>query len=155
MAHVGTLNKVISREDEADFEREEIFCKETSLAAHLKHQSWYLDFGCSRHMTGKRHMFISLDLKHGGVVGLGGDQKGRIIGSGTIGNDSFPSITNVLLVERLKYNLLSISQLSNNGYDIIFNQDSCKVVSQKDGSVLLSGNRRNNTYKIRLFDLKE
>ena len=48
-----------------------------------------------------------------------------------------PSISNVLLVKGLMHNLLSISQLSDNGYDIIFNNESCKAVSQEDGYVLL------------------
>ena len=52
------------------------------------------------------------------------------------------------------HNLLSISQFSDNGYDVIFNQTSCKAVSQKDGSVLFNGKRKNNIYKIRLSYLK-
>lgn len=46
---------------------------QTSLATQLRHQSWYLHSGCLRHMTGRRHMFQSLKLNHGGVVGFGGD----------------------------------------------------------------------------------
>ena len=52
------------------------------------------------------------------------------------------------------HNLLSISQLSDNGYDIIFNQNSCKVVSQKDGTILFNGKRKNNIYKIKIYELK-
>lgn len=52
------------------------------------------------------------------------------------------------------HNLLLISQLGDNGYDIIFNKKSCKVVSQKDGCVLFNGNGKNNIYKIRLSDLE-
>src|ERR1051325_6236658 len=100
-----------------------------SLTTKMKHQSWYLDSRCSRHMTGRKHMFQSLELKSGGFVGFGGNQKGKIIGSGTIGNDTLPSITNILLVDELMHNLLSVSQLSDNGYNIIFNQKSCKAVS--------------------------
>src|SRR3954465_15422015 len=98
-----------------------------------KHKmSWYLDSGCSRHMTGRRSMFQDLVLKSGGEVKLGGDQKGKISGSGTISIGNSPSMTNVLLVEGLAHNLLSISQLSDNGYDIIFNHKSCKAVNHKD-----------------------
>ena len=118
-----------------------------SLAAKQKHQSWYLDSGCSRHMTGRRHMFQSLELKPGGHIGFGGNRRGKIIGSGTVGNGNLPSINNVLLVDGLMHNLLSISQLSDNGYDIIFNQKSCKAVSQKDGTILFNGKRKNNIYK--------
>ena len=99
-------------------------------------------------------MFQSLELKVGGYIGLGGNQKGKIIGFGTIDNGSLPSITNVLLVDGLMHNLLFISQLSDKGYDIIFNQKSCKVVSQKDGTILFNGKRKNNIYKIKLSELK-
>src|ERR1051325_3225782 len=80
-----------------------------SLIAKLKHQSWYLGSGCSRHMTGRRSVFQNLELKSGGDVKFGGNQKGKIIGSGTIGNGNLPSISKVLLVEGLAHNLLSIS----------------------------------------------
>src|SRR3954468_18222914 len=92
---------------------------------------WYLDSGCSRHMTRIRSTFQDLVFKSGGEVKFGGDQKGKIIGSGTIKSGNSPSISNVLLVEGLTHNLLSISQLSDNGYDIIFNQKFCKAVIQK------------------------
>ncbi|MCI36937.1 zinc knuckle family protein, partial [Trifolium medium] len=51
-------------------------------------QSWYLDSGCSRHMTGEKHMFQTLNLMEGGYVGFGGNQKGKIIGTVTVGNSS-------------------------------------------------------------------
>src|SRR3954462_3346414 len=117
--------------------------------------SWYLDSGCSRNMTGRRFTFQDQLLKPGGEVKFGGDQKGKIIGSGTISFGNSSSITNVLLVEGLTHNLLSISQLSDNGYDIISNQKSCKAVSQKDGSILFTGQRKNNVYKTDLQDLKK
>src|SRR3954463_1987212 len=87
---------------------------------------------------GKKVYIPRPGLKPGGEVKFRGDQKGKIIGSGTISLGNSPSITNVLLVEGLTHNLLSISQLSDNGYDIIFNQKSCKAVSQKDGSILFT-----------------
>ena len=67
-------------------------------------------------------MFQILELKDAGFIGFRGNQKGRIRGSGTIGNGTLPSISDVLYVEGLMHILLSISQLSDNGYDVIFNQ---------------------------------
>src|SRR3954463_12100169 len=104
-------------------------------------------------MTGKRSMFQDLKLKSAGEVKFGGNQKGKIIGFGTICIGNSPSITNVLLVDGLAHKLLSIGQLSDNAYDIIFNQKSCKAISQKDGSILFTGKRKNNIYKIDLQDL--
>src|SRR3954466_13740948 len=75
--------------------------------------SWYLDSGCSRHMTGRRSTFQDLVLKPGGEVKFGGDQKGKIIGSGTISFGNSPSITNVLLIEGLTHNLFLIATTSS------------------------------------------
>jgi len=78
------------------------------LRAKEKHKSWYLDSGCSRHMTGEKSMFLTLAMKEGGNVKFGGNQSGKIIGTETIGNASI-SINNVWLLNGLKHNLLSIS----------------------------------------------
>ena len=66
---------------------------------------------------GKKAYVPNLELKPGGYTGFGGNQRGKIIGSGTVGNGNLPSINNVLLVDGLMHNLLSISQLSDNGYE--------------------------------------
>ena len=42
--------------------------------------------------------------------------KGRIIGYGSVGNNSSSLIENVLLVDGLKHNILSISQLCDKGF---------------------------------------
>ncbi|VFQ73469.1 unnamed protein product [Cuscuta campestris] len=69
--------------------------------------SWYLDSGCSKHMTGDASKFRSLEYFKGGNVVFGDNNKGRIIGSGTVGKDNATTVENVLLVEGLKHNLLS------------------------------------------------
>uniref|UniRef100_A0A151UHL4 Retrovirus-related Pol polyprotein from transposon TNT 1-94-like beta-barrel domain-containing protein n=1 Tax=Cajanus cajan TaxID=3821 RepID=A0A151UHL4_CAJCA len=71
---------------------------------------WYLDSGCSRHVIGDPSKFSSLKLKHEGFVTYGDNNKGKILGYGNVGNSSSSTlIENVLLVEGLKHNLLSIS----------------------------------------------
>ena len=79
-------------------------------------------------------------------MGFRGIQKGKIIDSGAISNSSFPSIHNVWLIDGLKHNLLSISQLCDNVYNVMFNKILCKVINQTDGSIFLSGKRKNNVY---------
>jgi hypothetical protein len=107
LALMATTSDKENSEHEADSDSEDE--DEICTPRKPKQQSWYLDSGCSRHMTGERHMFQTLTLKKGGTVGFGGKQKGKIIGTGTVGNSS-PSINNVWLVDCLKHNLLSISQ---------------------------------------------
>ena len=74
----------VTEDSEASQSDSESYMLQISLAAKQKHQSWYLDSGFSRHMTGRKHMFQSLELKPRGYVGFGGNQRGKIIGSGKI-----------------------------------------------------------------------
>ena len=72
---------------------------------------WYLDSGCSRHMTGDRSLFKVFESKKGGNVTFGDGRKSQIKGNGIISLPVLPDIANVLYVEGLRVNLLSISQI--------------------------------------------
>ena len=73
---------------------------------------WYLDSDCSRHMTWEINNFATLlRYDEAGTVTFRDDSKGNIIGVGNIKINSSPLIENVVLVDGLKHNLLSISQL--------------------------------------------
>ncbi|KAI0498664.1 hypothetical protein KFK09_019554 [Dendrobium nobile] len=109
---------------------------------------WYLDSGCSRHMTGDMKKFILLETKTGGKVTLGDNTTRKVIGSGIVGNAKNFLIENVLLVDGLKHNLLSISQLCDKGFDVKFFTDRC-LISLFD-EVILEGKRMNNVYMLDL-----
>ncbi|RVX10821.1 Retrovirus-related Pol polyprotein from transposon RE1 [Vitis vinifera] len=47
-----------------------------------KEDKWFLDSGCSRHMTGDKSKFAFLTKRKGGYVTFGDNAKGRIIGQG-------------------------------------------------------------------------
>src|ERR1044072_3377571 len=47
------LKELTRKDPEYGYLRTKLFMLQISLAAPLKHQSWYLDSGCSRHMTGE------------------------------------------------------------------------------------------------------
>src|SRR4030066_2403253 len=84
-------------------------------------------------------------------MGFGGNQKGKIVGTGMIGNSSI-SINNVWLVEGLTHNLLSISQFCDIGYEVVFDKSFCTVM-KPDKSVVFKGSRKCNVYKIIFSDL--
>ena len=85
---------------------------------------------------------------------FGGNQSGKIIGTGTIGNSS-TSINNVWLVDGLEHNLLSISQFCDNGYDVLFEKPNCTVVNKEDKSIVFKGKRVDNVYKINFSELAD
>jgi len=81
--------------------------------------------------AGEKCMFPTLEMKEGRTVGFGGNQTGKIIGIGTIGNSSI-FINNVWFVDGLRHNLLSIIQFSDNGYEVMFDKSSCTVINKND-----------------------
>nr|KYP41500.1 Copia protein [Cajanus cajan] len=76
-----------------------------------KTQTWYIDSGCSKHMTGDASKFIDLTPKKSGHVTYGDNNRGKILGIGRVGKNFSTSIKNVLLVEGLKHSLLSVSNV--------------------------------------------
>ena len=75
----------------------------------VMHNRWYLDSGCSRHMTGDKSKFCLLTENDGGKVIFGENSKGKIIGFEKVSKNFSSYIDDVMLVEGLNYNLLSIS----------------------------------------------
>jgi hypothetical protein len=73
--------------------------------------TWLMDSGCSRHMTRNKKWFSSLTPpSHKKYLTFGDDKKGKVLGTGVIKvNDRF-TLNDVALVDRLRYNLFSISQ---------------------------------------------
>ena len=67
-----------------------------------------LDSGCTHHMTGERSMFSTYLQLEGPRerIAYGGDAGGEVIGVGDIPISHKYSITNVLHVDLLHYNLL-------------------------------------------------
>jgi hypothetical protein len=73
---------------------------------------WLMDSDCSQHMTGDKKWFSSLTpLSHKDYVTFGDDKKGKMLGTSVIKVNDFFTLNDVALVDRLRYNLFSVSQL--------------------------------------------
>ena len=95
-------------------------------------------------MTGDPRMFISLDEEVDGQerITFGDNSKGKV----AISNDH--SISNVLYVASLSFNLLSVGQLCDLGFQCLFTEKEV-VVSKKDGDqVIFKGFRYTNLYLV-------
>jgi len=109
---------------------------------------WYLDSGCSKHMTGDAFHLTNLKLKLAGYVTYGDNNRGRILRVGDIGGDDKVIIKDVLLVVGLKHNLLNISQLCAKGYKITFEPNLCLIADSELSETVLVGKRVNNVYML-------
>ena len=112
---------------------------------------WYLDSGCSRHMTGDRSKLINYVDKFIGTVRFGNDEFATIVGYGDYKlGDTI--ITRVYYVEGLKHNLFSVGQFCDAGLEVAFRQHSCHI-RDKDMVELMQGSRSTNLYSISLDNL--
>jgi len=101
-------------------------------------------------MTGDASKFTNLKMKQEGFVTYGDNNKGKILGKGDVGSHDSIIIKDVLLVEGLKHNLLSISLLCDKGYEVNFKPDLRLISSPITNQTLLIGKRVNNIY---MFDI--
>jgi hypothetical protein len=70
-----------------------------------------LESGCTNHMTGEKEMFTSFEKNDcsSDSITFDDNSQGKVHGYGKITITTDHSISNVLLVKSLDYNLLSIS----------------------------------------------
>ena len=88
--------------------------EECGLALYVENEGnqWYIDGGCSKHMTVDQTKFFTLKEEKGGRVTFGDNGSARILGKCTISLDNGKTKTkNAMYVERLKHNNLSVIQM--------------------------------------------
>ncbi|GJQ93414.1 retrovirus-related pol polyprotein from transposon TNT 1-94 [Tanacetum coccineum] len=117
------------------------------LRTCLEPDEWIKDSGCSKHMTGNKSLFSTYKAYDGGNVVFGSNLKGKIIGKGTISNDSL-TISNVEHVDNLAFNLLSVGQICDNKCQVLFTEDGSEII--KDGKIIGNGIRKNGLYVMKL-----
>ena len=79
-------------------------------------------------MIGDIDKFITLRKERDGSVSFGNDDSSKIIGKGTvwIGNRNEKE-ENVLLVEDMKHNLLSLIQMCDQGHKVSFDSQKWEI----------------------------
>jgi hypothetical protein len=87
-------------------------------------------------MTGNKKWFSSLTpLSHKEYVTFGDDKKGNVLRTSIIKvNDCF-TLNDVTLVDRLRYNLLSISQLYDADLSVLFRKSNLHVLDSSSKRV--------------------
>ena len=78
------------------------------------------------------------------------NSKGKNIDVGNVGKDSSTFVENVCLVENLKHNLLTISQLCDKGYRVVFDKIKYVIKNAFDGKDMFVGNKCGNVYTINI-----
>ena len=94
--------------------------------------TWLIDSGCSRHMTGDRRWFSSLTpVVTKEYITFEDNGKGRVLSEGVIKvSDNF-ALKRVALVKSLGFNLLSISQLLDEGFEVHFKRGASQILDSR------------------------
>jgi hypothetical protein len=101
-------------------------------------------------MTGEKRMFSSYEKNNDpqrAITFRDGNQ-GLVKGLGKIAISPDHSISNVFLVDSLDYNLLSVSQLCNMGYNCLFTDVDVTVFRRSDDSIAFKGVLEDQLYLV-------
>jgi hypothetical protein len=90
---------------------------------------WLMDSSCSRHMNRNKKWFSSLTpLSHKECVTFRDDKKGKVLGTDIIKENDYFTLNDVALVDKLRYNLLSVSQQIDADLDVLFHKSGSQVL---------------------------
>jgi len=112
-----------------------------------KDNEWFLNSGCSNHMSGNKNWFMQLDEDFWHKVKLGNDTCLAVMGKGNIRivvSGVTHMISHVYYVPELINNLLSLGQLQEKGLSIHIQNNKCIVVHPERGQIMevnMSSNR--------------
>ncbi|KAI3742562.1 hypothetical protein L1987_60248 [Smallanthus sonchifolius] len=108
---------------------------------------WYVDSGCSQHMTGNMALLQDVKPFRGDYVAFAGEKGGSITWAW------FQMVVSALTTcEQLKHNMLSVSQMCDNEYSVMFDKTECMILKSgfkvPEDWILMRAPRTNDTYQI-------
>eukprot|EP00253_Pinus_taeda_P022088 PITA_22088 len=126
-----------------------------NIAQDKQEDFWFLNSGCSNHMTGNIAMFSNLDEDVKSEVTIGTNSKISVKGKGRVsiqaGNGEHMIVPEVYYVPSLKCNLLSIGKLIDKGYNVFFKDDMCTIRDIPPSKKIIAQVQMTNN---RMFPLK-
>jgi len=120
---------------ETDDKEENLLFVATCFASDITNETWLIDSGCTHHMTHDKDMFVKLDRTHSSKVRIGNGEYIEVKGISDIAinaRSGIKIISDVLYVPEINQNLLSIGQLLEKGYVVVFKDKTCEVFDTTD-----------------------
>ncbi|XP_016649641.1 PREDICTED: uncharacterized protein LOC107881088 [Prunus mume] len=102
---------------------------------------WYVDSGCSNHMTGREDLLVNIDKNVTAKVEMGTGQLVEVTGKGNLVVETKIGkryIKEVMLMPRLKENLLSVGQMMEHGYYLVFGDHKVEIYDDSSYSNMVA-----------------
>ena len=127
---------------------------QSEVCQHAAHtMEWMIDSGATSHIINSDQKLKNQQPKE--VQILAADK--QIIKSKSMCDFEFSlgdtkiSIRDILYVPELSRNLISVAQLTDNGYGIYFDKSGVEIISSKTSEVATKGERRDNLFCLSEF----
>ncbi|XP_020421316.1 uncharacterized protein LOC109949642 [Prunus persica] len=116
---------------------------------------WYVDSGCINHMIGNKKLLIDINTSVTRKVQMPSGEIVSIAGIGTLVFDTNPGtkyIREVMYLPGLKENLLSVGQMDEHGYHLVFGSNMCSIYdgSSLENLIMKVAMRKNRCYPLSL-----
>jgi hypothetical protein len=99
---------------------------------------WLIDSGCSRHMTGDKGWFSSLiPVVTRRYITFGDNGCGHVLSEGEIKASDKITLKRVALVQSLGYKLLPVSQLLDEGFEVLFRPGCSRILDSRGDHVCM------------------
>jgi hypothetical protein len=99
---------------------------------------WLIDSGCSRHMTRDKGWFSSLvPVVTRRYITFGNNGRGHVLSKGEIKVSDKITLMRVALVQSLGYNLLSVSQLLDESFEVLFRPGGSRILGSREDLVCM------------------
>ncbi|XP_068504344.1 uncharacterized protein [Phaseolus vulgaris] len=144
-------NQVEEADDQVtDQEEEDQLFVATCFSSRESSESWLVDSGCTNHMTHDKELFKELRTTEIKWVRIGNGEHLTVKGKGTVAITNYKGtkiITNVLFVPEIDQNLLSVSQLLEKGYKVMFENKHC-LIKDVDGRDLFKVEMKGKSFAL-------
>jgi hypothetical protein len=107
-------------------------------------------------MTGDKSSFLTLSERKSENVTFGNDAPEKLKGKGMVSlSNGKEKAQDVLFVEGMKHNLLSVSQVCDRGCEVIFTSKDCRVKSVNSRQLVAKGIRTENNVSVLIEEEEE
>ncbi|CAL2230472.1 unnamed protein product [Prunus armeniaca] len=152
-----TANKGVQKANNASQVevRGNLFFANCAISEKSANGEWYVDSGCSNHMTGNKEMLIDINASVTGKVQMPTGELVSIAGMGTLVLDTSSGtkyIREVMYLPGLRENLLSVGQMDEHGYHLVFGSSMCSIYddSSLKNLIMKVAMRKNKCYPLSL-----
>ena len=141
-------------ENEADSEEQPLTLMMITDSESHNNETWYIDSGCSNHMTGHRDWLVNFDAMKKSKVRFADNKVILAEGAGNVavrrlyGRQAM--VTDVLYVPRMKSNLISMGQFLEKGISMKMINGSLEVYDTTKKMIMKAPLARNRTFKVNL-----